>query len=310
MYPHTIIGTTLSVLVNSHLAFTAAKVDYDVNQVAIALVAALSMNVYIVGINQCYDVEIDKVNKPYLPLASGDWSMHFGWCLVIGSCAASLLISYFSTSALLWTVVSSGILGTAYSVDLPFLRWKQHPLIAACCIFVVRGFVVQWGFYAHLTEALKLPTQWNDNPIILLSMMFVTILGVAIALCKDVPDMEGDEKAGVRTATVRLGKEAVLKVVVAIVVLNYAVVVAASFRSVVSSLMHITLGATTIARSRSIDIEKVPSIRKFYMHIWVCFYLEYFVLLMIPTDLVDFGVLHFALPVVGLIATFAYRFAL
>ncbi len=40
-----------------------------------ALVSALLMNVCIVGLNQLYDVEIDKVNKPYLPLASGEMTM-------------------------------------------------------------------------------------------------------------------------------------------------------------------------------------------------------------------------------------------
>ncbi len=39
-----------------------------------ALVPALLMNVCIVGLNQLYDVEIDRVNKPYLPLASGELS--------------------------------------------------------------------------------------------------------------------------------------------------------------------------------------------------------------------------------------------
>ena len=43
-----------------------------------ALVAALLMNVCIVGINQLYDVDIDRVNKPYLPLASGELSMQGG----------------------------------------------------------------------------------------------------------------------------------------------------------------------------------------------------------------------------------------
>ena len=37
-----------------------------------ALVPALLMNISIVGLNQLYDVEIDKINKPYLPLASGE----------------------------------------------------------------------------------------------------------------------------------------------------------------------------------------------------------------------------------------------
>jgi hypothetical protein len=46
-----------------------------------ALVPALLMNVAIVGINQIYDVDIDKVNKPYLPLASGELSMTQGGCV-------------------------------------------------------------------------------------------------------------------------------------------------------------------------------------------------------------------------------------
>lgn len=37
-----------------------------------AMIPALLMNIAIVGFNQLYDVEIDKVNKPYLPLASGE----------------------------------------------------------------------------------------------------------------------------------------------------------------------------------------------------------------------------------------------
>ena len=72
---------------------------------------------------------------------------------------------------------------------------------------------------------------------------------------------------------------------------------------------HIALAASTILRSRKIDVDKVPSIRKFYMHIWLCFYLEYLVLLVIPTDLVDFRVVS-ALPVVGLLTWFAYQNAL
>ena len=47
-----------------------------------ALVPALLMNVCIVGLNQVFDVRIDRVNKPYLPLASGEFSMQTGVALV------------------------------------------------------------------------------------------------------------------------------------------------------------------------------------------------------------------------------------
>lgn len=47
-----------------------------------ALIPALLMNICIVGLNQIFDVPIDRVNKPYLPLASGEFSVGTGTSLV------------------------------------------------------------------------------------------------------------------------------------------------------------------------------------------------------------------------------------
>lgn len=47
-----------------------------------ALFPALLMNICIVGLNQIFDVPIDRINKPYLPLASGEFSMRMGKSLV------------------------------------------------------------------------------------------------------------------------------------------------------------------------------------------------------------------------------------
>ena len=45
-----------------------------VPRAAAGLVALLCGNAFIVGINQLYDVEVDKVNKPFLPIAAGELS--------------------------------------------------------------------------------------------------------------------------------------------------------------------------------------------------------------------------------------------
>lgn len=47
-----------------------------------ALVPALLMNICIVGLNQIFDVPIDRINKPYLPLASGEFTMRMGQSIV------------------------------------------------------------------------------------------------------------------------------------------------------------------------------------------------------------------------------------
>ncbi|MEL7163792.1 MAG: UbiA family prenyltransferase, partial [Bacteroidota bacterium] len=71
---HTVIGTSLSLLT---LYLIAARVTgtYDWWIFALSLFSCLCANVYITGLNQLTDVEIDRINKPYLPLASGAYSL-------------------------------------------------------------------------------------------------------------------------------------------------------------------------------------------------------------------------------------------
>jgi len=47
-------------------------------------------NVFIVGINQIYDVRIDKINKPFLPIASGELDIAGAWIIVLVSSSSSL----------------------------------------------------------------------------------------------------------------------------------------------------------------------------------------------------------------------------
>ena len=104
-----------------------------------ALVPALLMNICIVGMNQVFDVEIDRINKPYLPLAAGEWSVETGVTAVVATGGAAILMGLvIGSGPLLATLLGSLLLGVAYSVDLPLLRWKQHPLLAAGCILCVR----------------------------------------------------------------------------------------------------------------------------------------------------------------------------
>lgn len=87
------------------------------------------MNLYITGLNQVTDIGIDKINKPYLPLASGHLSKSNGVRVVVGS----LLLALFNLNKMAWplqcTLVGSALLGTVYS--LPPFRLKRFPLLAA-----------------------------------------------------------------------------------------------------------------------------------------------------------------------------------
>ncbi len=72
--PHTIRGTILgsSAVTARALLESPGLIDWGLLPKAImGVVALLCGNGYIVGINQIYDVDIDRVNKPFLPIASG-----------------------------------------------------------------------------------------------------------------------------------------------------------------------------------------------------------------------------------------------
>jgi homogentisate phytyltransferase / homogentisate geranylgeranyltransferase len=143
--PHTMLGTFLSVCSVSAMALAGGIWDADAARtLGVALAASLLANVSIVGLNQCYDVEIDRINKPQLPLASGEWPLSTAWAVVWVSGALALFVANLAgTAPLVATVAGSICLGIVYSADLPLMRWKKNPVAAAGCILAVRAIFVQ-----------------------------------------------------------------------------------------------------------------------------------------------------------------------
>jgi homogentisate solanesyltransferase len=89
--PHTIRGTVLAsiagttrALVDTPGAFANANWGALLPRAIIGMVALLLGNAFIVGINQIFDKDIDVMNKPFLPVASGEMSKRFAWLAVLG----------------------------------------------------------------------------------------------------------------------------------------------------------------------------------------------------------------------------------
>jgi homogentisate phytyltransferase/homogentisate geranylgeranyltransferase len=253
-------------------------------QAAQAVVAAVLMNVAIVGINQVYDKKLDRVNKPYLPMASGAFSSDMALSVIAVSTTASFMIGVWSgSSALMWALVISLLLGIVYSVDAPGLRWKKSPLLAATCVLFVRAVIVQLGFFAHaLGREL---TDFNFPINLWCAIGFMTVYGIVIALFKDLPDMEGDMKQNVRTLSVRLGPSFVFNLCLALLSIAYgtavfmSVVHAPTTISRVVGAVHSVVIVTLLAASRRVDVSSSDSLYDFYIRfIWKAFYLEYFLL--------------------------------
>ena len=191
--PHTLIGSALAIPALHILAAPTYREAFAAKTAVSALFAmipSLLMNLYITGLNQITDIEIDKVNKPNLPIAAGDLSPKTATIIVILSLIVSLALGVsnpvLGTQGLNIALWGSMILGTMYSLQ-PF-RLKRFPLLAAFCIVSVRGAIINAGFYAH-AKAAAFSSRGSVSTTFLtclsdrrcfLSSLFFAVFGVVI----------------------------------------------------------------------------------------------------------------------------------
>ncbi len=278
--PHTIIGTSLSVL--SVFAIAAiAQLDWAFPQLLETvpgvllptLIACLCGNVYIVGLNQLEDIQIDRINKPHLPLASGEFSPPLGRRIVTGMAISALVIAALQGFYLLGMVVCSLLIGTAYS--LPPIRLKRFPFWASVCIFTVRGVVVNLGLFLHFHQGFPIP------PILWALTLFIVGFTIGIALFKDIPDIEGDRQYHISTFTLRLGQRKVFEITRWILTGCYLGLILAALLGLpgVNAPFLISTHLVAIAlfwwRSFQVNLHEKASISSFYQFIWKLFFLEY-----------------------------------
>ena len=286
--PHTIIGTSLSVAALLAIALSAVPLPIDwsnaISSGLLAWIACLCGNVYIVGLNQVEDIAIDRINKPELPIASGEFSKAHAQKLVWLTGGLAIALSLLSQNIyLILTVWVSLLIGTAYS--LPPIRLKRHPFWASVCILTVRGAIVNLGLYLYFSTQLGLGSVVPAR--IWALMLFVLVFSFAIAIFKDIPDLEGDRQYNISTYTVRLGRKKVFNLARWVLTACYGgLIAAAPFLSGIQPLFLMTAQALGIAYfwwlSRRVDLDtsfvkKDISYPDFYQFIWKLFFVEYLI---------------------------------
>jgi homogentisate phytyltransferase / homogentisate geranylgeranyltransferase len=275
--PHTLIGTALGVF--GIYAIAAAELPRfalrdELPNLGWTLLAALAVNVYIVGLNQLEDVEIDRVNKPWLPLASGELTPQAARGIVVVSGVLPVVLALTQGWIELVSVLAAMLVGTAYSA--PPLRLKRFPTLAALSISAVRSLVVNVGIYAHFAGTLR----GVPGPVWALTL-FVAPFSVAIALLKDVPDAEGDRRFSIATFTVRLGPRPVLRLALAALSVAYVgmailgPLALPEAQPIVLSGGHLAALALLWAWRARVLPEDHASVARFYMRVWALFFLEY-----------------------------------
>jgi geranylgeranylglycerol-phosphate geranylgeranyltransferase len=165
------------------------------------------------AINQYYDFENDRINKPTRPLITGEISMTAGWWYSIALYVAAVLPT--------WLVVIWPATTLADKLGAP---WVQHQCFAIFLAGMIFTFVYSApalgrtkadAFLANLTIAIPrgcllkvagwsmVASVFHVEPWFIGSIFFFFLAGAAST--KDFSDMKGDEAAGCRTLPVRFG---------------------------------------------------------------------------------------------------------
>jgi len=273
--PHTVIGSVVSV--SSLYVLATSSLHFDLNFL-IAMISAISTNFFITGYNQWVDVDLDKMTKPNLPLASGELSkVQADWIIRLALALAIISASLLGMAFLLFILLIC-LIGFLYSYKNVY--FKKHHLSAAMAILAVRGVLVNVGFYLFFKFG-----QFDLGQIpgtIWILTLFVVLFSLGIAWFKDIPDRKGDSTLKIQSLVIRYGVQRVFNLGTATVLAGYAAVslFAALSDSGLLNTNFLFIGNSIggiifIALASLTKPEHRGAIQRFYKGFWVLFALEY-----------------------------------
>ncbi|XP_020210720.1 glycinol 4-dimethylallyltransferase isoform X2 [Cajanus cajan] len=288
-YPYAMIGLALNIISSSlftveNLSNISPLFFIGVLQVVIP---HMFITIYINGVNQLFDVEIDKMNKSYLPLASGQLSFKNGVIVAASFLTLSFCLSWIIGSwSLIWGLVVGSSIWTAYSINVPFLRWKRHPLLAMMCTVASQAFILPIVTFLHMQTFLFKRSIVFPRSLIF-GIVFLSLYAVGMALVKDISDVEGDKTHGIDTFSIRLGQKQVLWISVSFFEMAFGVGLLAGTTSsylwskIIMGLGHAALGSIIWYKAKCIDLESKASIKSFYVLTWQLMNVAYFLVALI-----------------------------
>jgi len=282
--PHTIIGSFISICALYVLSMTwlnesnwAEAIGSNWQLLIVTLICSLACNLYITGLNQVSDIEIDHINKPWLPIAAGKLTPLQGKWIVSMAGLIALVTAAMSNYVLFILIAVIMAIGTAYS--LPPFRLKQHHILAAICILLVRGLLVNIFMPVHFIYAesgnLTLP------PDVWPLAFFVVGFSLAIAWFKDIPDTEGDKAFSINTLAVKITPKRAFQLGVAAVALSFTgmVLLALILRLQVNPLVFYAGNALLLlgflSGASKVRLSNAANIKRYYLGFWGFFFAAY-----------------------------------
>ena len=201
--PFTLVAPALGVLSGAITAAGAEPRDvWTLDLVRYTVIGALMAAILNAGnnaLNQIYDLEIDRVNKPQRPLPSGRLSMHEAWVFTCITYALALWLAWFVAPGgrhdCFWIVVAAAVATFIYSC--PPLRTKQRGIWANVTIAIPRGVLLKVAGWSCVKSVAGV------EPWFIGSIFGLFLLGASTT--KDFADMEGDARGGCRTLPIVYG---------------------------------------------------------------------------------------------------------
>ena len=121
-----------------------------------------------------------------------------------------------------------------------------------------------------------------DN--VLFMSAFMTWFSIVIALFKDIPDVRGDERAQLQTATLRFGVKNIFWTCIALLIVAYStavwysVVCCTGLTRILAVAGQMLCASLLIKKAVTTDLQQHAQIVSAYMFIWKLFYAQYMVI--------------------------------
>src|SRR6187200_1318285 len=165
----------------------------------IGLLMAAVLNAASNALNQIYDLDIDRINKPHRPLPSGRLSMRTAWLFTAITYAVALALAWMVAPGgrheCFWIVVFATAITFVYSA--PPFRTKRLGIWANVTIAIPRGVLLKVAGWSAVKTII------GGEPWFIGAIFGLFLLGASTT--KDFADMEGDARGGCRTLPIIYG---------------------------------------------------------------------------------------------------------
>lgn len=206
-----------------------------------ALMAAV-LNAASNTLNQIYDLEIDRINKPRRPLPEGRIPLRDAWVFTWLTYAVALLLAWLVAPGgrreCFWIVLAAAVLTFVYSA--PPLRTKRFGIWANVTIAIPRGVLLKVAGWSSVKTVM------GTEPWFIGAIFGLFLLGASTT--KDFADMEGDARGGCRTLPIVHGVRRAAWMISPSFVVPFLLIVAGTEAGVLTGnywLLHVLGGVMT-----------------------------------------------------------------